>query len=68
MSARSITPRQLEIVPLVAQSVPRKVIAARLGISFKTVEYHLAQLDKWLGGHDPALITRFALREHLIDL
>jgi DNA-binding NarL/FixJ family response regulator len=57
-----LTPRQREILQLVAESHSTKAIAHRLELSVKTVESHRAQLMERLGIHDVAGLVRYAIR------
>ena len=57
-----LTPRQREILQLVAEGFSNKEIAARLGLSYRTVETHRNQLMKRLGIHDLPGLVRFAVR------
>jgi DNA-binding NarL/FixJ family response regulator len=63
----SLTPRQREILRLIAQGVPAKEIAHRLGVSRKTVDAHRAQIMERLEIADTAGLTRFAIREGLVS-
>ncbi len=58
----ALTPRQREILQLVAEGNTSKEVAQRLHLSVKTVEAHRAQLMERLGVHDLAVLVRFALR------
>jgi DNA-binding NarL/FixJ family response regulator len=62
-----ITPRQRQILQLVAEGHSTRNIADRLSISIKTVETHRAQIMERLGIRDVAGLTRFALRNGLIS-
>lgn len=62
-----ITPRQRQILQLVAEGHSTRNIADRLSISIKTVETHRAQIMDRLGIRDVAGLTRFALRNGLIS-
>jgi len=62
----SLTPRQREILQLIAEGRSTKEIAYALDISVKTVETHRAQLMERLDIHDIAGIVRYALRVGLI--
>jgi DNA-binding NarL/FixJ family response regulator len=62
----ALTPRQREILQLAAEGHSSKEIAERLGISYRTVEAHRAQLMERLGVHDLAGLVRFAVRVGLI--
>jgi len=62
----ALTPRQREILQLAAEGHSSKEIAERLGISYRTVEAHRAQLMERLGVHDLPGLVRFAMRVGLI--
>lgn len=62
-----LTPRQREILQLIAQGRSAKDIAYRLGLSVKTVETHRAQIMERLGVHDIAGLVRFAIRVGLVS-
>lgn len=61
-----LTPRQREVLQLIAEGQTSREIAALLGISIKTVETHRTQLMETLNIHDVAGLVRFALRVGLI--
>ncbi len=61
-----LTPRQREILQLVAEGRTTKEIARLLHISSKTVETHRAQLMQRLGLHDIAGLVRYALHKGLL--
>jgi DNA-binding NarL/FixJ family response regulator len=63
-----LTPRQREILTLVAGGHNTKEIAFRLGLSTKTVEAHRTQLMERLDIHDVAGLVRFTIRAGLIKL
>ena len=63
----ALTARQREVLQLVAEGHTSKAIAERLGLSFKTVEAHRAQIMERLGIHDVASLVRFAVRMGLIS-
>jgi len=62
-----LTPRQREVLQLVAEGRSTKEIARALKLSPKTVENHRAQMMQRLGIHDLAGLIRLALREGLIE-
>jgi DNA-binding NarL/FixJ family response regulator len=62
----SLTPRQREILQLVAEGLTSKEIAARLGVSRRTVETHRSEIMSRLDVHDVAGLVRFAVRVGLV--
>lgn len=62
-----LTARQREILQLIAEGCGTRDIAARLGLSVKTVESHRAQLMERLDIHDVAGLVRFAVRHGLVS-
>jgi RNA polymerase sigma factor (sigma-70 family) len=62
-----LTPRQREILQLIAEGRSTKEIAQTLGLSPRTVETHRAQLMERLGVHDVAGLVRFAVRMGLVQ-
>jgi RNA polymerase sigma factor (sigma-70 family) len=63
-----LTPRQREILLLIAGGKSTKQIAQALNISVKTVESHRAQLMERLNIHDVAGLVHFAIKAGLIQL
>jgi DNA-binding NarL/FixJ family response regulator len=63
-----ITPRQREILQLIAEGKSTKDIAELLYISTKTVETHRTQLMDRLDIHDIAGLVRYAIRIGLVVL
>ena len=57
-----LTPRQREILQLIAEGYTTKAIAQRLGLGVKTVETHRTQMMERLGIHDIAGLVRYAIR------
>lgn len=62
----ALTPRQREVLQLVAEGHTSKEIGERLSLSFKTVEAHRAQIMERLGLKDLAGLVRFAVRVGLV--
>jgi DNA-binding NarL/FixJ family response regulator len=62
-----LTPRQQEVLKLVAQGWSTKKIAAQLGLSVKTVEAHRSSIMDRLNIRDLAGVVRFAVRARLVD-
>jgi DNA-binding NarL/FixJ family response regulator len=63
----TLTPRQREVLSLVASGCSRKEIAARLNISVKTVEFHKAALARGFRLRSTADFTRYAIEHGFID-
>jgi DNA-binding NarL/FixJ family response regulator len=61
-----LTPRQREVLQLIAEGKTTKGIAQVLSISVKTVETHRSQLMEELGIHDIAGLVRYAIRVGLV--
>jgi DNA-binding NarL/FixJ family response regulator len=62
-----LTPRQREILQLVAEGKSTKEIAQLLDLSAKTVETHRGQIMERLGIHDLAGLVRYAIRTGLVS-
>jgi DNA-binding NarL/FixJ family response regulator len=61
-----LTGREREIVQLVAEGLSTKAIAAKLGISPKTVDNHRTNVMRKLDIHDVASLTRHAVAQGLV--
>ncbi len=64
----SITPRQREVLQLLAQGLSAKEIASSLSLSVRTVEFHKYQMMETLGIRTNAELIRFAIKHGLVDL
>ena len=62
-----LTPRELEVLKLIAEGHTSKEIASMLVISLKTVERHRANILGKLGMRDRVELTRYAIRRGLIE-
>jgi DNA-binding NarL/FixJ family response regulator len=62
-----LTPRQRQILQLVAEGNSTKDIARQLDLSVKTVESHRGELMDRLDIHDVTGLVRFAIRHGLIS-
>lgn len=58
--AKQLTPREIEVLKLVAQGSGNKWIASELHRSIKTVDHHRENIMKKLGIHEVAGLTRYA--------
>jgi DNA-binding NarL/FixJ family response regulator len=63
-----LTPREIEVLELLAQGLPNKAIAVRLGISDQTVKFHVASLSGKLGAVNRTDAVRRAVRRGLVAL
>lgn len=61
-SLNGLTPRQREVLVLIADGLSSRQIAIELGLSFKTVVVHRYNIHKKLGVHNAVLLTRAAIR------
>ena len=59
---RSLTPREREVLPLVARGLPNKQIAARLGTSLQTIKVHRARVMEKMRAGSLADLVRIAGR------
>lgn len=62
----ALTPREQEVLRLLAEGLPNRAIAARLVVSEKTVGTHLAHIYTKLGVATRAAAAAFAYRHGLI--
>ena len=67
-SLDGLSPRQRQILQLVAEGKRTKEIAASLGVSVKTVETHRAAVMERLGIHDLAGLVLYAVQKGLVDV
>jgi len=62
-----LTPREIEILKLIAEAHSAKEIADMLVLSVKTVDRHRANILDKLGLHDRVELTRYAIRSGLVE-
>jgi DNA-binding NarL/FixJ family response regulator len=65
--ADPLTPREQEVIKLIAESYSTRQIADALVISEKTVDRHRANILEKLGMHDRVELTRYAIRQGLVE-
>jgi two-component system response regulator NreC len=68
MEGPPLSPREREVLQLLAEGKSTKQIAHALSLSVKTVETHRAQVMSKLGLHSVAELTKYAIREGLTSL
>jgi len=68
IAAETLTPRELQVLQLVAQGLPNKGIARRLGISENTAKFHVASVCGKLGASSRTEAVTIAARRGLILL
>jgi DNA-binding NarL/FixJ family response regulator len=61
------TPREREIIQMLAEGKSTKEVAVALGISVKTAETHRAAIMRKLGLHSVSELVRYAIRNHIIE-
>jgi DNA-binding NarL/FixJ family response regulator len=64
---RRLTPREREVLPLLAEGKSNKEVAVALNISVNTVETHRAKIMSKLDLHSISDLVRYAIRNRLID-
>jgi DNA-binding NarL/FixJ family response regulator len=62
-----LTAREMEVLRLVADGQTDREIARVMNVTPKTVSYHCTNLMKKLATHDRVELTRFAIREGIIE-
>jgi DNA-binding NarL/FixJ family response regulator len=66
VSAEVLTPRERQLIKLIAEGYRNKEIAKRLSLSIKTIEKHRSNFMKKLQLHNTAEITLYAIQNNLI--
>jgi DNA-binding NarL/FixJ family response regulator len=64
----ALTPREIQVLELLAEGLPNKAIAGRLKISDQTVKFHVASISGKLGAANRTDAVRRAVRRGLIAL
>jgi len=64
----ALTPRQREVLQLIAEGKGSRSIASMLHISVKTVEFHRTRIMEELDLHSTAELTKYAVSEGLVSL
>jgi len=63
-----LTPREIQVLELLAEGLPNKAIAGRLRISDQTVKFHVSSISGKLGAANRTDAVRRAVRRGLITL
>jgi len=63
-----LTAREIEVLELIAEGLPNKAIAARLGISDQTVKFHASSIQGKLAAANRTDAVRRAVRRGLVTL
>ncbi len=63
-----LSPREREVLKLIAEGNPNKKIARKLGISVRTVEHHRLSIMKKLNVSNAAQLIRYAIKVGLTEL
>ena len=67
LSRNRLTPREREIVQLLAEGKSSKEVAVALGISVKTAETHRANIMRKLELHSVSEVVRYAVKNQIIE-
>lgn len=62
-----LTPREREVLQLIAEGNTNKEVAAALGLGIKTTATHRASLMKKLGVHSVGDLVRYAVRNRVVE-
>lgn len=65
-SVSQLTPRQREVLQLIAEGRSTKAMATLLSISIKTIEFHRSKIMETLGMHSIPELTKFAVAHGLV--
>lgn len=63
---RKLSPKQLQVLRLIAEGYTTRELAPRLRVSVKTAETHRSELMKRLGFHNVVSVVRYAIRVGLV--
>jgi len=66
LPAPHLTPREVQVLQLIAEGIRNKAIGEKLGISIKTVEKHRQSVMNKLELHEPAGLTMYAIAKGMI--
>ena len=66
-ASEALTPRELDVLRLLARGLPNKLIARELGIAERTVKTHVSSVLAKLGVTDRTQAALYAIRERLAD-
>jgi DNA-binding NarL/FixJ family response regulator len=67
VETNSLTPRQREVLQLIAEGHSTKEIATILNVSAKTIEFHRTRIIRELDLHSKAELTRYAIAHGLVS-
>jgi DNA-binding NarL/FixJ family response regulator len=65
--SRLLTPRQREILQLIAEGHSSKAIAETLRVSVKTIEFHKSNIRRQLGVRTPAELVKYAVKHRIVE-
>ena len=68
IEAEPLTAREQDVLHLLAEGLPNKIIAERLGISDQTVKFHVASITGKLGASNRTEAVHIAARRGLITI
>ena len=64
----ALTPRQREVLQLLAEGKPAKEIGDVLGVSTRTVEFHKYEMMQSLGIQNSAELIHFAIKQGIVQI
>src|SRR6266513_1401144 len=63
---RQLTPRQIEVLQLLAEGRSMKEAAAILGLTARTIAFHKSRMMEVLGVRTSAELIQYAVKHHLV--
>jgi DNA-binding CsgD family transcriptional regulator len=67
-AVKVLSAREIEVARLVAEGFSSKELAARLGLSVRTVEKHRANIMEKVGVHEVASLVRWCVQTGLVKM
>ncbi len=61
-----LTNREIQIIELISQDYPDKIIARKLGLSIYTIRTHIRNIEQKIGAFTKVGVTRFACQNHIV--
>ncbi len=66
-SIEALTPREVQVLKLIADGHSTKAVADMLGVSFKTAACHRSHLMAKVGVHETVSLLRWSIRQGIVN-